>query len=76
MRLDGSGLRLQCAIYARHSTDKQTATSSDDQAEACLSLVHRLDGDVVGTFTDPEISGYRRDRPGLLGCWPRFARAK
>lgn len=29
-------------------------------------LVHRLDGDVVDTFTDPEISGYRRDRPDLL----------
>ena len=55
------------AIYARHSTDKQNAASSDDQATACLTIVERLGGTVVGTFADPEVSGYRRDRPGLLG---------
>ena len=54
------------AIYARHSTDKQNPTSSADQAAACEALVARLGGTIVGTYTDPELSGYRRDRPGLM----------
>lgn len=58
--------RLRVAIYARHSSDKQSVTSSADQAAACEELVARLCGEVVSVYTDPEISGYRRDRPGLL----------
>lgn len=54
------------AIYARHSTDKQNPMSSSDQADACVQLVERLGGKLVGTFTDPEISGYSRKRPGLM----------
>ena len=57
---------IRTAIYARHSTDKQNPTSSADQAAACEGLVERLGGTVVGTYTDPEVSGYRRDRPGLM----------
>ena len=59
------GPLLRCAIYARHSTDKQNPSSSDDQARACEALVGRLGGTVVASFADPEVSGYRRDRPGL-----------
>ena len=54
------------AIYARHSTDKQNPLSSADQAAACQDIVTRLGGTLVGTYTDPEVSGYRRDRPGLM----------
>lgn len=53
------------AIYGRHSTDKQNPSSSNDQAAACLPLVEYLGGQIVGTYLDPEVSGYRRDRPGL-----------
>ena len=53
------------AIYARHSTDKQNPMSSMDQVAACEVLVERLGGRLVDTYADPEISGYRRDRPGL-----------
>ena len=53
------------AIYARHSTDKQNPMSSMDQVAACKVLVERLGGRLVDTYADPEISGYRRDRPGL-----------
>ncbi len=59
-----SGVRA--AIYARHSTDKQNPASSADQAAACEALVERLGGTVVGRYVDPELSGYRRDRPELL----------
>ncbi|MFW2853522.1 recombinase family protein [Sphingomonas sp. TX0543] len=54
------------AIYSRHSCDKQNPQSIDDQAAACRTLVERLGGTVVATFTDHDVSGYRRDRPGLM----------
>ena len=57
---------IRTAIYARHSTDKQNPTSSADQAAACEPLVERMGGTVVGIYTEPEVSGYRRDRPGLM----------
>ncbi|MBC7440945.1 MAG: recombinase family protein [Ramlibacter sp.] len=58
--------KLRAGLYARHSTIMQNSESSSDQVTACLPVVERLGGVVVGTFSDPETSGYRRDRPGLL----------
>ncbi|WP_169715654.1 recombinase family protein [Sphingomonas mucosissima] len=57
---------MKAAIYARHSSDKQNSRSSADQVVSCEAVVDRLGGTVVGTYADPEISGYRRDRPGLM----------
>ncbi len=56
---------LRVGIYARHSTEMQTSTSSADQAAACEPLVRQLDGIVACVYLDPETSGYRRARPGL-----------
>jgi DNA invertase Pin-like site-specific DNA recombinase len=53
------------ALYGRHSTAMQTATSSADQVASCRKLVEYLGGTVVTTYLDPEQSGYRRDRSGL-----------
>ena len=53
------------ALYGRHSTSMQTASSSADQVASCAPLVDYLGGTVVATWLDPELSGYRRDRPGL-----------
>lgn len=53
------------ALYGRHSTAMQSATSSSDQTAACMKLVDYLGGTVIATYHDPELSGYRRDRPGL-----------
>ena len=58
-------MKPRIAIYGRHSTDKQNPMSSADQAEACRRVVDYLGGEVVATYLDPELSGYRRDRPGL-----------
>lgn len=55
---------IRTAIYAHHSTDKQNPTSSADYAAACEALMERIARG--GTYTDPEVSGYRRDRPGLM----------
>ncbi len=59
------------AVYARHSTSFQNPESSDDQVRACNPMVEPLGGKVAAVFTDPEISGYRRDRPGLLSMLRR-----
>jgi DNA invertase Pin-like site-specific DNA recombinase len=61
--LTGSAPRI--ALYGRHSSALQTATSSTDQIASCGRLVVFLGGTVVDTFVDPEVSGYRRDRAGL-----------
>lgn len=58
--------KLRPAIYVRHSTDKQNPASSDVQAVACADVVTRHDGVVIDTYVDAEVSGYRRDRPGLM----------
>jgi site-specific DNA recombinase len=53
------------AIYGRHSTTFQNPESSDDQVRSCYPLVERLGGTVVQIYTDPEVSGYKRNRAGL-----------
>ncbi len=53
------------ALYGRHSTAMQSASSSADQVASCAPLVGYLGGTVTATWLDPELSGYRRDRPGL-----------
>jgi len=52
-------------IYARHSTSFQNPESSEDQIRASDPLVERLNDRVIDAHSDPEISGYRRDRRGL-----------
>jgi site-specific DNA recombinase len=56
---------LRVAIYARHSTAMQTASSSADYAASCIKLVDYLGDTIAATYLDPEQSGYRRNRPGL-----------
>ena len=58
-------MALRIAVYGRHSTDKQNPSSSSDQADACRRVVDYLGGEVHQVYLDPELSGYRRDRPGL-----------
>ncbi len=61
------------AIYGRHSTTFQNPESSDDQIRSCHPLVEQLRGEVVCSYTDPELSGYKRDRPGLLALLQRVS---
>ena len=58
--------KLRAAIYSRHSTDKQNVSSSADRSASCEGLLAQLGAELVGTYEDPEVSGYRRDRPGLM----------
>ena len=43
----------------------QSASSSSDQVASCAPRVGFHGGTVTATWLDPELSGYRRDRPGL-----------
>ncbi|MBC7440944.1 MAG: hypothetical protein H7311_00170 [Ramlibacter sp.] len=54
--------KLRTAVYARHSTTMQDSALSSDQAAACLQLIVRLGGILVGRFSDPETSGRNRRR--------------
>lgn len=58
-----SGKRI--AIYARYSSDKQSASSAQDQVERCLRLVRERGGDVPPQlrFMDAAVSGASLQRP-------------
>jgi site-specific DNA recombinase len=55
----------QAAIYARYSSDQQSPASLDDQIRKCRDYAAQQGWSVGHIFTDAEISGFGRDRPGL-----------
>ena len=60
--------RLRVAVYARFSTDRQSATSCADQIAKAARFVRERGGEIDPTlvFRDEAISGAVRDRPGLM----------
>lgn len=59
--------RKRAVIYARFSTDMQTAASIDDQVRVCTALASSLDMTVVHTYRDDAISGTTDLRHGFQG---------
>ncbi|MBM3929305.1 MAG: recombinase family protein, partial [Sphingomonadales bacterium] len=57
--------RPRAAIYARFSSDLQSARSAEDQARVCREHAAREGWDVVDVFSDLAISGTQNNRPGL-----------
>src|SRR5688572_29536076 len=55
---------MRAAIYARYSSDLQSAASIDDQIRLCRERVEREGWDLSNTYTDAGISGASRFRPG------------
>ncbi|MFA5941399.1 MAG: recombinase family protein [Sinimarinibacterium sp.] len=57
---------MRAVIYARYSTDQQSATSIDDQARVCRQRAAALGFDVVAVHSDRATSGQTcvGDRPG------------
>src|SRR5215470_7000345 len=55
---------MRAAIYARFSSDNQSASSIDDQIEVCTRYVDKQSWVAVATYTDAAISGASRFRPG------------
>ena len=48
----------RCAIYARYSSDLQSATSIEDQSRVCRTYADRQGWTVVATFEDAALSGF------------------
>ena len=56
---------LRAAIYARYSTDLQSAASITDQVRLCRKLCEERGWQVVSVFYDEAISGATHLRPGF-----------
>jgi len=61
---------MRAAIYARFSTDQQSAASIDDQARICRQRANALGLTVVGVHSDCAVSGATPvdRRPGASAC--------
>jgi site-specific DNA recombinase len=55
----------QAVIYARYSTDKQDASSIDDQVRRCSEYAKKNGWQVVEVFSDEAISGAHLERPSF-----------
>lgn len=67
---------MRAAIYARFSTDMQSAASVADQLRICRDAAAKMGAEVVGEFEDAGISGSAMaNRPGLQAML-RLAKAR
>ncbi|MBV0893576.1 recombinase family protein, partial [Paracoccus sp. Z118] len=57
-------MTLRVAIYARYSTDMQSASSIEDQIRLCRERADREGWQIVGTYEDAATSGASLLRPG------------
>lgn len=55
----------RCAIYARFSTELQSAHSAEDQIASCSARAEREGWEIAGVYTDIAISGASNRRPGM-----------
>jgi DNA invertase Pin-like site-specific DNA recombinase len=55
---------MKAALYARFSTEKQSADSIEDQFRVCERLAERNGLQVVKRYSDAAISGGTTRRPG------------
>ncbi|WP_416045225.1 recombinase family protein [Caenispirillum bisanense] len=58
-----TGGPLRAAIYARYSSDLQSANSIDDQVAQCREYCARMGWTVVAEYADPATSGRGKVRP-------------
>jgi len=56
---------MRAVIYARYSTDLQSATSIDDQVRLCRERLERDGHELVQVYNDRAVSGATLMRPGI-----------
>ena len=56
---------MRTIIYARYSSDLQSASSIEDQIAFCRDRASAEGWSVLETFTDHALSGATMNRPGL-----------
>ena len=58
---------MRIAVYLRFSSERQSASSLEDQLRLCRALAQRNGWTVVAVYEDAAMSGALRDRKGYLG---------
>lgn len=63
--------QIRVVIYARYSTEEQDASSIDDQFAFCKQYLESIGlGDAaISFYSDAEVSGEVRNRPGIDQLW-------
>ena len=56
---------MRAVIYARYSTDLQSAASVDDQVRLCRERIERDGHELVQVYSDRAVSGATLMRPGI-----------
>jgi DNA invertase Pin-like site-specific DNA recombinase len=56
---------MRAVIYARYSTDLQSASSIDDQVRLCRERLQRDGHELVKVYSDRAVSGATLIRPGI-----------
>ena len=56
---------MRAVIYARYSTDLQSASSIDDQVRLCRERIERDGHELMQVYSDRAISGATLIRPGI-----------
>ena len=68
---------MRAVIYARYSTDLQSASSIEDQIRLCRERVEKENGAIVEIYSDYAISGSSiRNRPGMRALLEEAKRGK
>jgi site-specific DNA recombinase len=62
---------MRAAIYARFSSENQSASSIADQIEVCSRYIAKAGWTAVATYPDAAMSGASRFRPGLISHFSR-----
>ncbi len=57
---------LRAVAYGRYSSERQKATSIEDQHALCRDAAPRFQCEIVGQYSDEEISGATDQRPGYV----------
>jgi len=70
---------MRAVIYARYSTELQSASSIDDQVRLCRARIERDGHEVVQVYNDHAVSGATLIRAGIqrahARCKPRHVRS-